>query len=123
MVDSRVSNIKRAQQESLLFRSISELFTQTALDDPRLRDLFINRVRLTPDKSTCYVYFYSARGKEYFEQMLNILKLYKPSLRKAIAQKLQSRRAPDFVFSFDDQFEKQQKIEALIDKVKVEEQS
>ncbi|MGC2310695.1 MAG: ribosome-binding factor A [Candidatus Babeliaceae bacterium] len=115
---SSVSRIKHAQKESLFLRHISTLFTQTALDDDRLKDLFINRVSLSPDKGICTVYFYTAQGQAHFEQVLDILKLYKPSLRKALAHAIKARYTPDLIFRFDEQYEKQQKIEKLLDTLK-----
>jgi ribosome-binding factor A len=120
--ESPVQDIKRAQRESQILRQVSQLFVQAGLDDPRLHDFFISRVRLSSDKGICYLYFYTARGEQYFKDMLGILKLYKPSMRKALAETLDARYTPDLVFIFDEQFEKQQKIESLLEKLKVDEQ-
>jgi ribosome-binding factor A len=117
---SSVSSIKRAQKESLFFREISKLFSQTALDDNRLRDVSVNRVQLSPDKGSCTVFFYTAEGEEHFNQILPILVLYKPSLRKALASTIKSRYTPEIIFKFDKHFEKQQRIEHLIEQVKSE---
>ncbi|MFA6065755.1 MAG: ribosome-binding factor A [Candidatus Babeliaceae bacterium] len=122
MAHSSVSDIKRAQKESALLRIISNLFMQTALDDNRIKDVFVNRVTLSPDKGSCFVFFYSPKGEEYFHEMLKILILYKPSLRKAVAQSLQARYTPELIFKFDHHFEKTLKIEQLIDKAKGEDQ-
>lgn len=119
-MSSRISDIKRAQKESLLLRKISHLYQRAAQDDKRLQDLFISRVELSKDKSICDVYFYTSKGKEYFDEKLEVLKLYKPSLRKALASVLSSRYVPDLRFKFDSKFEKQIKIEELIEKVKEE---
>lgn len=115
---SSVRDIKRAQKESTLLRQISTLFMQTAMDDPRLKDIFINRVELSSDKGVCTVYFYSAKGEDYFNELLNVLKLYKPSLRTALARSIKSRYTPELIFKFDKQFEKQQKIENLLESLK-----
>ncbi len=118
---SSVSNVKRAQKESLLFREISQLFLQATMDDPRLRGIFVNRVHLSPDKGLCTVYFYTAEGEEHFNQILHTLTLYKPSLRKALASTIKGRYVPDLLFKFDKQFEKQQRIEELIEQVRTKE--
>ncbi|HVX00867.1 MAG TPA: ribosome-binding factor A [Candidatus Babeliaceae bacterium] len=119
--ESPTQDIKRAQRESLILRYISQLFMQASLDDPRLQGFFINRVKLSSDRGTCYIYFYNARGKEYFAEMLDVLKLYKPSMRKALANALDSRYVPELIFTFDEQFEKQQKIESLLETLKEKE--
>lgn len=123
MVGPQQRSIKKAQKEALLLREISQLFHQIMLDDSSITDLFINRVHLSPDKGICTVFFYSQLGKEHFDKMLPILILYKPSLRTAIAQKIQARYTPEIKFRFDDQFEKQRRIEHLLEKIKTEEQS
>ena len=113
-----VRDIKRAQKEKLLLRTISNLFLQAALDEPRLSGLVINRVSLSSDKSLCTVYFYTSKGKAEFDEKLEILKLYKPSLRAALAKEIKSRYTPDLKFKFDDQFEKHQKLESLMYELK-----
>lgn len=115
---SKPISIKQAQKESQMFRVISDLFSQTSMDDSRLRDVFINKVALSPDKSVCNIYFYSFEGEEKFKEVLDVLILYKGSLRKALAHTLDSRYTPHLVFKFDHHFKKQEKIENLIDKVK-----
>lgn len=118
-----VSSIKKSQKESLLFRAIAQLFTQTMLDDKKLQGLFINRVKLSDDKSVCTVYFYTTGGLEDFREKLQTLILYKPSMRHALAKTIKSRYTPELIFKFDDQFEKQQRIEGLLEKVKGEDSS
>lgn len=115
---SGVSTIKRAQKESVLLRLISQLFTHASNDDKRLRDLFVNRIELSSDKGICYVYFYSTKGESFFKETLEILKLYKPSMRKSISSEINSRRTPELTFRYDTQFDKIQKIEELIEQVK-----
>ena len=116
-----VSNVKKAQKESLLFREISQLFLQASMDDSRLQGLFVNRVTLSPDKGLCTVYFYTGQGEEHFNQLLYVLTLYKPSMRKSLASTVKGRYVPDLLFKFDKQFEKQQRIEELIETVRVKE--
>lgn len=117
---SRVSSIKKSQKESLLRKEISRLLQAVSLDNPALGGLSISRVSLSDDKHLCSVFFYSPDGPETFEKKLETLKLYKPSLRKAIAQKIPGRHVPDLLFKYDSQLEKQLAIEQLLDKVKKE---
>lgn len=120
MVAPQQKNIKKAQKEALLLREIASLIWQIAADDSRLQDIFVNRVELSPDKSRCYIFFYTPLGLDKFQELLSILILYKPSLRSAIAQRIQARYTPELVFKFDEQLEKQQRIDALLEKVKAE---
>jgi len=112
---SPVHNVKRKQKESLLLREISKLYLEVSLDHPSLQALFINRVELSSDKGICYVYFYSPKGLEFFKEQLQFLKLFKPSLRRALSKNIHSRRTPEIIFKFDDELEKQEEIDRLID--------
>lgn len=120
MSESRLSDIKKSQKESLLLREISTIFFQASLDDKNLQDAYISRVSLSDDKSVCYIFFYCPAGEDFFKEKLKILKLYKPSLRKAIAKTIKGRYVPELIFRYDNEFEKQRKIEDLLDKIKEE---
>lgn len=120
MSRSSVSDIKRAQKESQILRIVSELVARTQADEPRLSGLMITKASLSEGKSFCSIYFYCAGGEAEFKEKLEILKLYKPSLRTALAKTLHGRYTPDFSFKFDATFEKTAKIEALFEKLKEE---
>lgn len=113
--------VRRAKRASLFLREITNLFFQVAQDNPALRDLYPSRITFSSDKGICTVWFFSPHGKEYFVEKLHDLKLYKPSLRTAMAKQVPMRRVPDFIFEYDDQFEKQKKVEDLLNKLKVDE--
>lgn len=108
---SATAAIKRAQKESLLLREISNMFHTIAMDDVRLAGLFVNRVELSTDRGWVTVLFYTLDGFEKFEHQLEILKLYKPSIRKGLASEIKGRYVPDLKFAFDAKFEKQQRLE------------
>jgi len=113
MFKKQLQEIKKAQKESLLLRELSKLFLQLTLDDKELENLTISKIKLSADKSVCTVFFYTQAGPEDFEKRLARLKLYKPSLRKALSQTLALRHTPDLIFKYDKQIEKQHKIEKL----------
>lgn len=121
MAHPRVHDIKRAQKEKLLFRELSHLYLQLSLDDPRLRTISLNRVELSPDKSLCTLFFYTP-DKKSFEQALEILKLYRPSMRKSIAANIKARYTPDLRFKYDEHYEQQERLEELLEKVKTEDE-
>jgi ribosome-binding factor A len=123
MLSPSLRQKKRAQKEKLLLREISNLFLQAATDDSELHGMFINRVELSEDKSVCTVYFYTDQGKQFFDEKCKRLKLYKPSFRKALADRLKFRYTPDLRFAFDIQYEKQISIEKLLDKIGKESKS
>jgi ribosome-binding factor A len=117
----RPSSIKHAQKESFLLREISSAFLRIAMDDSRLQGLFINRVQLSPDRGRAFVFFHVlSGGKEAFEEKFPVLVLYKPSLRSAVAKAMESRYTPEITFMYDAAFDKQQKVDDLIEKLKDE---
>lgn len=120
---SPIQSIKKSQRESQLLKEVTELLRKTALDDPRLAHIFVSRVTLSADSKICTIYFYTLEGETRFEETLEILKLYKPSLRKALASRINRRYTPELLFKFDTRFGKQQKLEELFEKIKTEESS
>lgn len=113
---------RRAQKESLLRKELSKLFLEIQRNDPQFEGIYINRVSLSPDKSMVRVLFYSHEGENFFKEKLKNLILYKPSIRKALSQLIPSRYTPEIIFVFDKTFEKQCRIESLLDKIKEEDQ-
>ena len=114
--NSATAAIKRAQKESILLKEISAMFHTIWMEDSRVEGLFVNRVELSTDKGWVTVYFYTLDGQEKFLEQLETLKLYKPSIRKALADKIKSRYVPDLRFAYDAKFEKQQRLESAMKK-------
>jgi ribosome-binding factor A len=117
-----LADIKRAQKESLLLRELSNFYLRITMDDDRLKDITLNRVKLSKDKSMCTLFFFSTQGVEHFEKTLPFLILYKPSMRKALSQSINARYTPQLVFKYDASFEKHLQIDALLDQLKTDEQ-
>lgn len=113
-----LSDIKHAQKESLLMREISRHLLNIIVEDKKLDGLSVTRVKLSPEKGRCTVFFFSHFGETDFKEKLQYLILYKPSLRSAIAKTLQSRYTPDITFVYDEALEKTEKVHRLIDNLK-----
>jgi hypothetical protein len=75
---------------------------------------------LSPDKGHCYVFFATIGGVEEFNEKLNRLKLYKPSLRAALAKEINGRYTPDITFKFDAAQEKTNRVEELLRRFKTQ---
>jgi ribosome-binding factor A len=114
----RVNSIKRAQKEKLLLKEVSVLFFDLAKEHPELHALTPTRAELSADKSMLHIYFYSAQGKDHYNQLLELLKLYRPSMRSILAQKSSSRYVPDIRFHFDEKYVKQERFEKIMEKIK-----
>lgn len=121
MNNKQIPHIKKSQKEALLLKELSQLYLQITMDDSRLLGATITHVELSPNRSVCTLYFYIPGGHEAFEPIRSILILYKPSMRKALAQRVQSRHVPDLFFTYDEKFEKQMKLENLFNNLDINE--
>lgn len=113
-----LADIKRAQKESLLLRELSNYYLRITMDDARLRDISLNRVKLSKDKSVCTLFFFTPKGLPVFQELLPILILYKPSMRKALAQSVNARYTPELIFKYDESFEKFLELDAVFEALK-----
>jgi ribosome-binding factor A len=120
MNNKRISDIKRAQKESLLLRTISKLFLEVTRDNKDFMGFFVNRVELSPDKGHCSVYFCTMNGLDEFAEKLEKLKLYKPSMRAALSREINGRYTPNLRFKFDTCQEKVHRIDELLENLKNE---
>lgn len=120
MTKSTVSTIKHAQKESALLQIIAQLFIQIMQDEPSLNGFTITRVKLAENKGRCTIFFHTLGGLEEFEKKRPILVLYKPSLRKGLSQSIHGRYTPQLRFAYDQQLDKQRRVDDLIDKLKDE---
>jgi ribosome-binding factor A len=121
MIGQRLRDIKRAKKESAFFRELSRFMLAIELDETRLRNLTLSKIALSSDGGTCTAFFYTPGGQEKFNELLEVLVLYKPSMRKALSQAIPSRYTPELIFKYDTQFEKQHRIEDILEKIKEEE--
>ena len=123
MSRTRAQEVRRSQKKSFYIQQLSDFIMQIAYDEPAVLKVFLTRVELSSDGGICYIYFsaYGANSAEAREEAFNEacgrLILYKPSLRKALAQSMHSRYVPQLRFMFDEKREKEMRINDLLLKV------
>ncbi len=119
MTKSNVSDIKKERRKSLFLREMTLLIRELAERESVVGDIYVSHIDISPNSGVCYVYFstFKEPGQEVFDNALQILKLYKPSLRKVFAQRVQTRYAPELVFLYDKAKEKERRINDLLNKV------
>lgn len=127
MYKSTTADVKRERKKALYLRELSLYIDTIAEEQPAVREIYLSRLELSADGGMCYLYFATiapgspdAPSQERFKAALEILKLYKPSMRKALAHGLQARYTPDLYFMFDEKREKLDRINALLDQVQNE---
>lgn len=127
MYKSTTADVKRERKKSLYLRELSLYIDSIAEEQPAVREVYLSRLELSADGGMCYLYFATivpidadSVAEERFKAALDVLKLYKPSMRKALAHGLQARYTPDLYFMFDEKREKLDRINALLDQVQNE---
>lgn len=122
MFNPRCQNIKREKKKALFLREITAMVQALGGDDQAVAQVYVTRIDFSDDYGICHVYFstYSEFSEELFSKVLERLKLYKPSMRKALAGRIQSRYTPDLIFFYDKTKEKAFKINQILDKVSEE---
>lgn len=122
MTKTYASDVKRERRKSLFLREITALVQELAIDEPAVAHVYVSNIDLSANTGICYIYFssYKEPGEEIFGKALEFLKLYKPSMRKAFAARVQTRYAPDLVFMFDKAKEKERRVNDLLNKVQDE---
>lgn len=119
MIKSRVSDIKRERKKSVFFREMIDLVRELAEKEAAVAQVYVSHIDISSNSGVCYVYFatFKEPGQDIFDSALDVLKLYKPSLRKAFAQRIKTRYAPELIFLYDKAKEKERRINQLLDKV------
>ncbi len=117
MYKSNVSQVKKERKKSFLLREISVMLQKIAMDEPKIVTLFPTKIDLSADGGICYIFLSTFGTEEEFYEGLEVLKLYKPSIRNVLAKKGHSRYVPDIVFRYYKTKEKERKINALLDDV------
>lgn len=115
---SKLSSIKTAQKESVIYRTVAPLLQEIFSTKAEFSSVYLNRAELTPGKTLCRLYLYSAEGEKVFQDALKHATLFMPSIRKAVAHALNSRYAPELLFVFDSQHAKVLHIESLIEQAR-----
>ena len=117
MKKTRSQDIRREQKKSFYLREISSLLQRLSIDEPDVTRVFVTRVDLSPDGGMCYIYLSTYSTQEDFDTALEKLKLYKPSMRQALAKSMRGRYVPNLVFVYDQVKEKTRRVEDILDEI------
>lgn len=117
-MQKRSHTIKEEQRKSFYMRHIAQLLLSAAADEPSLLQLQVTRLDFSAGKGAVHVYFSCLGGKSVFDDLLETLKLYRSSLRKALARARQSRYTPELFFYYDTGMDNVYRVEELLNQVK-----
>jgi len=113
----------RSRKIAGIIKTELSVIIDTRLRDPRKKMITITEVRLNPDMSVATVFFSAMGDEEDKKTALDVLKKAIPFLRSQLSPALKIRKLPELRFEIDNSFEYGSKIDALLNKIKDEEQS
>ena len=116
-------NRKREQRQSYILRELGPVLRELFQDNEKLSSLFVTRVELSPNGTVCNIFFSTFEGGTEFETALETLKLFKPSIRKALSTILYGRRTPFVKFRYDAGQDKARRMHELFSQINEEEPS
>jgi len=88
-------------------------FLRQSLADPRLRNVSVTKVVLTPDMSVARLYWdtFDPNNKSGCEEAV---KSAAPKIRSLLAKSLKARITPEIKFTYDAQYEAEHAIDAIL---------
>ncbi len=99
-----------------------ELSTLLARDvhDPGVGFITLTQVKVSPDLQLARVYYTSMGDEKALRETAKALGRATPFLRRQVAQRLRLRRAPELQFFYDESIAHHDRIEQILQELKVE---
>jgi ribosome-binding factor A len=123
---NNVSKIKKEKKKALYFREISKILHDLVEQEEAVSLVYPTRLDFSADNGICYVFFsvFNADNEQkslsIFNKALEILKLYRSSIRKVLGERIRARYTPDIFFRYDEKRCKVNKINSLLSDVQKE---
>ncbi|MCQ2773112.1 MAG: 30S ribosome-binding factor RbfA [Bacilli bacterium] len=114
MPKKRSSANQKARNKALIDKYLREVLMME-LKNPKIGVPFVNEVIVTEDYQLAKV-FVSFYGNKYPKQSFEELLRCKGAVRTLLAKKLNLYKCPDIMFIYDDQFDKGDAIDRLLEK-------
>jgi len=110
----RNNSIRQHRLESLILRSLSDIFLREKNKLSGEGLVSITEVRLSPDLSIVKVYL-SILPTEKRDDIFDLINSKKKYIRKLLGNRIKNvRKIPDLIFFIDDSYDNVQKIEKLL---------
>ena len=98
-------------------RSVMSELLRFEVNDPRLTDVTVSLIRLSPDRSKARVYFSVIGDEEREREAGDGFSAAAPFLRRQLGQKMRLRVIPSLEFLRDTSFEYGDRMERLFDRL------
>ncbi len=121
MMHSRISlktkHVKFAKRESVLSKGLIPVVEQTLRESPWLQRIFVTRVALSKEGGCVNIFVWSMDDKEPGREALDALKVYRPAIRKVVADILCSKWTPEISIRLDKKIAQARRAGGLMNKV------
>jgi ribosome-binding factor A len=99
----KINEVKKKQRESVLYKEVQPLLKDVFIDSQSLRSYSFSRVEISKCGGMCRFFLINhLQDITSFEaEALNELKLYGPSLRRAVSKILGKKYSPEVKFVYD----------------------
>lgn len=108
---------KRASRVADVIKNELSVLLVQRVRDPHLRDISISRVELSDDLRHAKIYYTSFQGEAKLAQVKRSLIKATGFMRSHLAKTLNLRFTPELRFWYDEELEKVDKIEKLLDEI------
>ncbi len=113
----RTQPLKRASRVADMIKNELSLLLVQRAQDPHLQEITISRVELSDDLRHAKVYYTMFQGRGKLGQVNRSLDKATGFMRSHLAKSLNLRYTPELRFRYDEEFEKVEKIEKLLDEI------
>lgn len=117
-----MDNVRQRKIADLIKREIGALI-RMEMRDPRVQDVTITHVRVTPDLGDAYVYIDHRGSANDVDKVLDALNHAAGFLRRAISGRIDLRKTPRFKFFKDDTLDYYNRIEDVFKQINSDEES
>lgn len=118
MIDhNKAKNIKKLRREAEILKTLMIVLHKIIIKKDIMSGLSFTRVNITADGSFIMVFVHSIKGEEVAKHTIVYLNAYKKQMHHELCQQLQYRHVPHLKFLYDEQQDKVNKINTLLDKL------
>ena len=116
----RSQPFERNQRLEGEIRAVLSDLLRFEVNDPRLADVTVSVIRLTPDRSHARVYFSVLGDAERERQASDGFAAAASFMRRELGRRMRLRTVPSLEFSRDTSYEYGDRMERLLDELKIE---
>lgn len=111
-----MDNVRTRRVAELLKHELAEIL-KTDINDPRVNDVVLTRVKVSKDLGIAWVYFNTYKMSNMLDIQIGLDKS-KGFIRKKLMEKVHMKKLPQIIFERDDTPEEVSRLEELFKQIK-----